>query len=163
MQSRSPRLPLGGGDRRHVQETFSWLTAHGRAADSARLSQICDDRCSTGRRHSAPYAHADERGLSQGRSTRAGGPRLYCASQAVVAVRVARIGSTLVIGMLLQACGSLPRLDAVPPALTEGAAISGGPNSRYWLDNRDLGFEDRPNDLAVLKSECRPPWISYGR
>jgi len=65
--------------------------------------------------------------------------------------------------MLLQACGSLPRLDAVPPALTEGAAISGIPNSRYWLDNRDLGFEDRPNDLAVLKSDCRPPSISYGR
>jgi hypothetical protein len=50
----------------------------------------------------------------------------------------ARIGSALVIGMLLQACGSLPRLDAVPPVLTERAAICGIPNSRYWLD-RDLG------------------------
>src|ERR1700682_4061464 len=53
-------------------------------------------------------------------------------------LQFARIGSALVIGMLLQACGSLPRLDAVPPALTERAAISGIPNSRYWLDS-DLG------------------------
>jgi hypothetical protein len=52
-------------------------------------------------------------------------------------LQFARIGSGLVIGMLLQACGTLPRLDAVPPALTERAAISGIPNSRYWLD-RDL-------------------------
>lgn len=48
-----------------------------------------------------------------------------------------RIGAALVIGMLLQACASLARLDAVPPGLTERAAISGVPNSRYWLD-RDL-------------------------
>jgi hypothetical protein len=52
-------------------------------------------------------------------------------------LQFARIGSGLVIGMLLQACGSLPRLEAVPPALTERAAISGIPNSRCWLD-RDL-------------------------
>jgi sugar/nucleoside kinase (ribokinase family) len=52
-------------------------------------------------------------------------------------LQFARIGSGLVIGMLLQACGTLPRLEAVPPALTERAAISGIPKARYWLD-RDL-------------------------
>jgi patatin-like phospholipase len=34
----------------------------------------------------------------------------------------------------LQACASLPRLDAVPPTLTERAVIPGIPNSRFWLD-----------------------------
>jgi hypothetical protein len=55
-------------------------------------------------------------------------------------LQFARIGSGLVIGMLLQACGTLPRLDAVPPALTERAAISAIPNSRYWLGQGPLGF-----------------------
>jgi len=38
---------------------------------------------------------------------------------------------------LLGACGTLPRLAAVPPNLTEQAVIPGIPNSRFWLD-RDL-------------------------
>ena len=49
----------------------------------------------------------------------------------------ARIAAALVAGVLLQACSSLPRLDAVPSTLTEIAAIPGIPDSRYWLD-RDL-------------------------
>jgi hypothetical protein len=52
---------------------------------------------------------------------------------------LARIAATLVVAVLLQACGSLPRLDAVPPALTESAAIPGIPEARYWLD-RDLAL-----------------------
>jgi len=48
-----------------------------------------------------------------------------------------RIAAALVVGVLLQACGSLPRLDAVPPTLTESAVIPGISNSRFWLD-RDL-------------------------
>ena len=51
--------------------------------------------------------------------------------------RITRIASTLVVGMLLQAC-ALPRLEAVPSTLTENAAIPGIPNARYWVD-RDLG------------------------
>jgi hypothetical protein len=46
----------------------------------------------------------------------------------------ARIAAALVVGVLLQACGSLARLDAVPPTLTERAVIPGIPNSRFWLD-----------------------------
>jgi hypothetical protein len=45
--------------------------------------------------------------------------------------------TTLAISVLLQACRTLPRLDAVPPNLTEQAVIPGIPNSRFWLD-RDL-------------------------
>jgi hypothetical protein len=41
------------------------------------------------------------------------------------------------ISALLGACGTLPRLAAVPPNLTEQAVIPGIPNSRFWLD-RDL-------------------------
>ena len=51
--------------------------------------------------------------------------------------RFARIASTLVVGMLLQAC-ALPRLEPVPSTLTESAVIPGIPNARYWVD-RDLG------------------------
>ncbi len=67
----------------------------------------------------------------------------------------------LVIGMLLQACGSLPRLDAVPPALTETAAISGIPNSRYWLD-RDLApfirdaIQDSRRESEALAEAGKP-------
>ena len=62
----------------------------------------------------------------------------------------ARIGSALVVGALLQACGSLPRLDAVPSTLTETAVIPGIPNSRNWLD-RDLA----PFIQAVLQDDKR--------
>jgi hypothetical protein len=41
------------------------------------------------------------------------------------------------ISALLGACGTLPRLAAVPPNLTEQAVMPGIPNSRFWLD-RDL-------------------------
>ena len=50
-------------------------------------------------------------------------------------LRFARIASALVVGVLLQACGSLPRLDAVPLTLTERAVTPGIPNSRHWLDH----------------------------
>jgi hypothetical protein len=49
----------------------------------------------------------------------------------------ARIAAALVVAVLLQACGSLPRQDAVPPTLTERAVIPGFPEARFWLD-RDL-------------------------
>ena len=49
-----------------------------------------------------------------------------------------RIASALIAGALLQGCASLPRLDAVPSAMTEKAVIPGIPNARYWVD-RDLG------------------------
>jgi hypothetical protein len=45
--------------------------------------------------------------------------------------------TTLAVSVMLQACRTLPRLDAVPPNLTEQAVIPGIPNSRFWLD-RDL-------------------------
>jgi predicted acylesterase/phospholipase RssA len=44
----------------------------------------------------------------------------------------------VIVGVLLQACSALPRLDPVPPAQTELAQIAGIPDARYWLD-RDLG------------------------
>lgn len=40
----------------------------------------------------------------------------------------------LLVGVILQACATLPRLAAVPPALTDRAAIPGIPNARFWLD-----------------------------
>jgi hypothetical protein len=49
----------------------------------------------------------------------------------------AQIAAALVVGVLLQACGSLSRLDAVPSSLTERAVIPGIPNARHWID-RDL-------------------------
>src|ERR1700704_6625984 len=52
-------------------------------------------------------------------------------------LRLAWMGSAIAAGILLQACGSLTRREAVPPALTERAVIAGIPNARYWLD-RDL-------------------------
>jgi hypothetical protein len=63
---------------------------------------------------------------------------------------LARIASALVVGVLLQACGSLSRLDAVPPTLTERAVIPGIPNSRYWLD-RDLA----PFIQSVIQDDKR--------
>jgi hypothetical protein len=63
---------------------------------------------------------------------------------------IARIASALVVSVLLQACGSLPRLDAVPSTLTETAVIPGIPNSRYWLD-RDLA----PFIQSVIQDDKR--------
>jgi hypothetical protein len=62
----------------------------------------------------------------------------------------ARIATALVLAVLLQACGSLPRLDAVPPTLTEQAAILGIPEARYWLD-RDLA----PFIRSVIEDDQR--------
>jgi hypothetical protein len=62
----------------------------------------------------------------------------------------ARIAAALVVGVLLQACGSLPRLDAVPPTLTESAVIPGISNSRFWVD-RDLA----PFIEAAIQDDVR--------
>ena len=48
-----------------------------------------------------------------------------------------RFAAILAFGGLLPSCSALPRLDAVPPELTESAEIAGIPDARYWLD-RDL-------------------------
>jgi hypothetical protein len=56
----------------------------------------------------------------------------------------------LVVAVLLQACGSLPRLDAVPSTLTESAVIPGLPEARYWLD-RDLA----PFIQSVIQDDKR--------
>jgi hypothetical protein len=61
-----------------------------------------------------------------------------------------RITSAVVVGVALQACGSLPRLDAVPSPLTESAVIPGIPNARNWLD-RDLA----PFIQAVIQDDAR--------
>jgi predicted acylesterase/phospholipase RssA len=69
--------------------------------------------------------------------------------------------AALVVGVLLQACGSLSRLDAVPPALTERAVISGIPNARYWLD-QELGpfiqsvIQDNEREGATLLKAGKP-------
>jgi hypothetical protein len=64
---------------------------------------------------------------------------------------------------LLQGCRTLPRLDAVPPALTEQAVIPGIPNARFWLD-RDLNpfiqsvVEDfkRERDALAISNGAKP-------
>lgn len=63
---------------------------------------------------------------------------------------LARIAEALVVAVLLQACGSLPRLDAVPPTLTERAVIPGISEARYWLD-RDLA----PFIQSVIQDDKR--------
>ena len=68
---------------------------------------------------------------------------------------------TLVWGALLPACAPLPRLDAVPPAQTEQAAIPGIPYARVWLD-RDLQtfieavLRDTRREQAALKAAGQP-------
>src|ERR1700722_16868644 len=54
--------------------------------------------------------------------------------------------------LLLQACGALPRIEAVPPDQTERAVIPGIPNSRFWLD-RDLGAPFMQSVIQDLKRE----------
>ena len=56
---------------------------------------------------------------------------------AMKSAALAALVATLAVTVLLQACGTLPRIDAVPPDQTERAVIPGIPNSRFWLD-RDL-------------------------
>jgi predicted acylesterase/phospholipase RssA len=74
------------------------------------------------------------------------------------------------VGVLVQACGVLPRLDPVPPAQTELAQIAGIPDARYWLD-RDLGpfirsvIGDTQRERDALAKTGRPidpmPPISF--
>jgi len=72
----------------------------------------------------------------------------------------ARLIFALALFATLPGCGSLPRLDAVPPALTEKALIPGIPNARLWLD-RDLGplmevvIDDMNREKKTLESEGR--------
>lgn len=67
----------------------------------------------------------------------------------------------VIVGALLQACGVLPRLDAVPPALTETAVIPGIPNARIWLD-RDIDrfirsvLEDTRRETEALERAGKP-------
>ena len=73
----------------------------------------------------------------------------------------ARLVLTLAVFAILQGCGTLPRLDAVPPALTEKAVIPGIHNARIWLD-RDLGpfieavIQDTNREVKALQSEGKP-------
>jgi hypothetical protein len=75
--------------------------------------------------------------------------------------------ATLIASFLLQACGSLPRLDAVPPELTEKASIPGIPYARVWLDRdiepfiqavmRDIERETKALENAGLPTDPMPP------
>jgi predicted acylesterase/phospholipase RssA len=73
----------------------------------------------------------------------------------------ARLIFTLAAFATLQGCGSLTRLDAVPPALTEKAVIPEIPNARVWLD-RDLGpfmeavIDDLNREIAALEKDGSP-------
>src|SRR5262249_47829503 len=72
----------------------------------------------------------------------------------------ARTASTLWAGALLTACGALPRLEAVPPQLTERAVVPGIPDARVWLD-RDLGpfiqsiIQYRDREVDALRNEAK--------
>jgi len=73
----------------------------------------------------------------------------------------------LVACLLLQACSSLDRLQAVPPALTEQAEIPGIPYARVWLDRdlrpfiqailRDIERETKALEQAGLPTDPMPP------
>ena len=76
--------------------------------------------------------------------------------------------AVLIIGcVLLQACSSLPRLDAVPPELTENATIPGIPYARVWLDRdlepfiqailRDIERETKALEIAGQPTDPLPP------
>jgi predicted acylesterase/phospholipase RssA len=73
----------------------------------------------------------------------------------------ARLIFTLAAFATLQGCGSLTRLDAVPPVLTEKAVIPEIPNARVWLD-RDLGpfmeavIDDLNREIAALEKDGSP-------
>ncbi|MDB6044855.1 MAG: patatin [Gammaproteobacteria bacterium] len=68
---------------------------------------------------------------------------------------------TLAVCALVQACGSLPRLKAVPPSLTESAGIPGIPDARIWVD-RDIGpfiraaIRDANREAETLEREGKP-------
>ena len=82
-------------------------------------------------------------------------------------MKVASLASALVASVFLQACGTLPRLDAVPPELTEKAVIPGIPNARFWLDHDLTAFiqsviQDTQREIDALDragklTDPRPP------
>ena len=45
-----------------------------------------------------------------------------------------RVSSLLFVAVLLQACGSLPERNPLPPELTNEAVIDGIPHARFWAD-----------------------------
>ena len=73
----------------------------------------------------------------------------------------ARLVFTLAMLAILQGCGTLPRLDAVPLTLTERAVIPGIPNARIWQD-RDLKsfvemvIRDTNREIKILEGEGKP-------
>src|SRR5258706_3697022 len=75
--------------------------------------------------------------------------------------RICPAAPTLLASALLTACGALPRLEAVPPELTERARIPGIPDARVWLD-RDLGpfietvIQDTNREVGTLKNAGKP-------
>jgi len=76
-------------------------------------------------------------------------------------VKAASLASALAASAFLQACGTLPRLDAVPPELTEQAAIPGIPNARYWLDHDLAAFiqnviQDTQRESEALARAGKP-------
>jgi len=78
-----------------------------------------------------------------------------------MATRSFPAASMLLAGALLPACSALPRLEAVPPELTERAAIPGIPDARVWLD-RDLGpfiatvIQDTNREVKALRNAGKP-------
>lgn len=79
-------------------------------------------------------------------------------------MKAASLASALVASVFLQACGTLPRLDAVPPELTEKAGIPGIPNARFWLDHDLTAFiqsviEDnqRENEALIRAGKSTDP------
>lgn len=73
---------------------------------------------------------------------------------------------------LLPGCRTLPRLDAVPPTLTENATIPGIPNARFWLDRdlnpfirsvvEDFRREQQANQSAENGNQPLPPIYMLG-
>jgi predicted acylesterase/phospholipase RssA len=82
-------------------------------------------------------------------------------ARAMTSVSLIRRVAPLFGGVLLAACGALPRLAAVPPDLTEKAAIPGIANARFWFD-QDLApfiaevMADEEREKAALKREGKP-------
>jgi|SRR5882672_345836 len=73
----------------------------------------------------------------------------------------ARLLFTLALLAILTGCGSLTRLDAVPPSLTEKAVIPGIPNARLWPDRDlkpiiELVLEDTNHEIEALKNDGKP-------
>jgi hypothetical protein len=75
--------------------------------------------------------------------------------------------ATLAVTVVLQACGTLPRIEAVPPDQTERAGIPDIPNARFWLDRdlapfiqsviQDLKREEEAHARSGLSIKPLPP------